>query len=78
MNHIFCKCGTAVMAAACLCLTGCTDASRGRSAADDYLDCEKQPTLMKQVECKKNVLYDHQKDFESKDFDDAFWKKVQE
>lgn len=59
-------------------LASCSPASRGRSAAKDYCECDKEDGILNVAKCKKNVLMEHKEDFKNKEFDAAFWQQVED
>ncbi len=55
----------------------CTRAARGRDAAVRYQQCDGESSLLKQAECKKNVLYENRTQLQDSAFSAAFWQQVQ-
>ena len=58
-------------------LSSCsTPASRGRSAGEDYCECNRKDGIFNVGKCKKDVLKEHRDDLLNEEFQSAFWDAV--
>ena len=59
------------------CLFSCsTPTSRGRSAGEDYCECNRKEGIFNVGKCKKDVLMEHRDELLNEEFQTAFWNAV--
>ncbi|MDR1729332.1 MAG: hypothetical protein LBR52_01560 [Prevotellaceae bacterium] len=62
--------------AAVLGFFSCSPASKGKSAGDDYCECNKKEGIIEIAKCKKEVMENNKENLDDLEFQEAFWKAV--
>ncbi|HOI27614.1 MAG: hypothetical protein M0P12_03415 [Paludibacteraceae bacterium] len=59
-----------------LLMTSCSPAAKGKSAGEEYCDCNQEDGILSVAKCKKDVLSGNKEDLLNEEFQDAFWTAV--